>query len=68
MRGCADMILAHLPAGYRLAHWRLRARIPSRQTFMFWGLAGSIAPDLDMLLESLILPTALWVRRHETRA
>lgn len=53
----ADMILAHLPAGYllcRLAYRRFRHRIPSDRRFMLWGLRGSIAPDLDMLYFRLI--------------
>ncbi|ABB24243.1 metal-dependent hydrolase [Pelodictyon luteolum] len=46
------MYFAHLPAGYitaRLLDGRL-CRTPLRSnTFMFWGMLGSIAPDFDFV-------------------
>jgi hypothetical protein len=43
---------AHLPAGYivgKLLSEKFESRIKSYYVFWFWGLFGSIAPDLDYL-------------------
>lgn len=44
------MIIAHLPAGYvtsKLLHARLNAREAAFKPFLYAGLLGAIAPDLD---------------------
>ncbi len=46
------MIIGHLPAGYilsRYSYLRFDRHINNYRIFMFWGMFGSIAPDLDML-------------------
>ncbi len=46
------MILAHLPAGYiasKLLHKRLAASGVAWKPFLWAGLLGAVAPDLDML-------------------
>lgn len=51
------MIIGHLPAGYiisKLSYSRFRHNIGNYRTYMFWGLFGSIAPDLDMFYFHLI--------------
>ena len=49
------MIVAHAPGGYLLTTWLLR-KLPAvdRRRALRWGLAGSVAPDLDMLRFHLI--------------
>ncbi len=50
------MILAHLPCGYlctTLLATRLQ-RFVAPRWLMFWGLAGSVAPDIDLLWFYLI--------------
>lgn len=51
------MIIGHLPAGYVLSRigysWFCHV-ISSYRPFMFWGMFGSIVPDLDMLYFHLI--------------
>lgn len=51
------MIVGHLPAGYvmaRLGYQRFGRLIDNYRKFMFWGLFGSIAPDLDMFYFHLV--------------
>lgn len=51
------MIVGHLPAGYvlsKFAYARFSRAIGSYRIFMFWGLFGAIAPDLDMFYFHLI--------------
>jgi hypothetical protein len=51
------MIIGHLPAGYvlsRLGYLRFRRLIDNYRKFMFWGVFGSIAPDLDMVYFHLV--------------
>jgi hypothetical protein len=46
------MIFGHLPAGYicsKLLYARLRGSEVDFQRFLMWGLAGSVAPDLDLV-------------------
>ncbi len=47
------MILAHLPAGYLFAKW-VQARGVSLRGLLAAGMAGSLAPDLDMVYFYLI--------------
>lgn len=45
------MILGHLPAGYvlsKLSYYRFYNFVDSYRTYLFWGIFGSVAPDLDM--------------------
>jgi hypothetical protein len=51
------MIIGHLPAGYvlsKLTYSRFTHKIGDYRTFMFWGMLGSIAPDLDMFYFHLL--------------
>jgi hypothetical protein len=51
------MIIGHLPAGYvltKLGYWRFGRLIDSYRKFMFWGVFGSVAPDLDMFYFHLV--------------
>ena len=51
------MIIGHLPAGYilsKLSASRFAHSISRYRTYMFWGMFGSIAPDLDMFYFHLI--------------
>jgi len=44
------MIIAHAPGGYLFSTWLLRnTPAVERRWALRWGVAGSIAPDLDML-------------------
>jgi hypothetical protein len=46
------MIIGHLPAGYLLStftYMRLGSDVVSRQVFVLAGMAGAIAPDVDLL-------------------
>ncbi len=45
------MVFGHLPAGYiasKLLVKKFEHRPPFYKAFMFWGMLGSIAPDLDL--------------------
>jgi inner membrane protein len=45
---------AHLPAGYitcRLLYSTFEKRIHAYSTYLFWGLFGAVAPDLDRFLQ-----------------
>ena len=51
------MVIGHLPAGYifsKLGYLKFRDDISNYRKFMFWGVFGSIAPDLDMFYFHLI--------------
>jgi LexA-binding, inner membrane-associated putative hydrolase len=51
------MFFGHLPAGYLCTTWLLKKRdLPRRErnTLMFLGLLGSVAPDLDMFYFYLV--------------
>ncbi len=51
------MIITHLPAGYilsKLACKHFANHIGNYSTFMWWGLFGAIAPDIDLLYYDLI--------------
>ena len=51
------MIVGHIPAGYvlsKISYSRFSHLVGSYPTYMFWGLFGSIAPDLDMFYFHLI--------------
>lgn len=51
------MIIGHLPAGYitsKLLFPRFEAFSVSYKAFLFWGLLGAVAPDIDMLYFHLI--------------
>nr|WP_281279045.1 metal-dependent hydrolase [Chlorobaculum thiosulfatiphilum] len=53
------MTYAHLPAGYivgKLLSGRFKHKIKSYPRYWFWGLLGSIAPDLDYLYLDLFDP------------
>lgn len=46
------MILGHIPAGYifsKLTHEHTSDSIGNYHTFLWWGILGAIAPDLDLL-------------------
>ena len=45
------MIIGHLPAGYvlsKLGYSRLHHVFGKYRAFVFWGMFGAVAPDLDM--------------------
>ena len=51
------MIIGHLPAGYvlsKLGYSHFRRHVGNYRTFMFWGLFGSMVPDLDMFYFHLV--------------
>lgn len=51
------MFIGHLPAGFitaKLLFPRFAAYSVSPKTFLFWGMLGAIAPDIDMLYFYLI--------------
>lgn len=51
------MIIGHLPAGYilsRLSYSRFYHIVDNYRAYLFWGIFGSIAPDLDMFYFHLI--------------
>ena len=50
------MFIGHLPAGYvacRLLRPRFRS-LTSERAYLWWGLAGALAPDLDMFYFYLV--------------
>ncbi len=57
------MIVAHAPGGFLLTTWLLRTTpVASRRRALWWGIAGSVAPDLDWLW----LLQAAHPRNHHT--
>ncbi|KAF0812098.1 hypothetical protein IGB42_03375 [Andreprevotia sp. IGB-42] len=51
------MIIGHLPAGYvlaKLSYRKFSGQIGHYRWYMFWGLFGAVAPDLDMFYFHLI--------------
>ena len=51
------MLIGHLPAGYimsKLGYPGFAKHAASYRPFMFWGVFGSIAPDLDMFYFYLV--------------
>jgi inner membrane protein len=51
------MFIGHLPAGFitaKLLFPRFAVCSVSHKTFLFWGMLGAIAPDIDMLYFYLI--------------
>lgn len=51
------MIIGHLPAGYilsKLSATRFAHSIGGYRAYIFWGMFGAIAPDLDMFYFHLV--------------
>lgn len=51
-KGQGIMMIAHAPAGYLLSRWMFsRACLPERGRWLFMtaGIAGALAPDMDLL-------------------
>lgn len=51
------MIIGHIPAGYitaRLLYSRLQTRCADLRSFLWAGVLGALAPDLDMLYFHLV--------------
>jgi inner membrane protein len=51
------MIFGHLPAGYitsKLLFKKFEARTSFYKAFMFWGMLGAIAPDVDLFYYYMI--------------
>jgi inner membrane protein len=51
------MFIGHLPAGFitaKLLFSRFETSVVSHKTFLFWGMLGAIAPDIDLIYFYLI--------------
>lgn len=55
-----SITFAHLPAGYiacSLLYAKFEQRISSYKAYLFWGLLGSVAPDLDYYYKEMFDPS-----------